>query len=121
MTPAQLARQKGFEANLRIRGRCAFTDTANSNGDPETLTILVEEAPIIPDPSEPVLQKESKVFTTIHAFAGSVKEPRNVGFFFEGTPKLKGRFYKVLEYQESASDAVTWRWACESERLDVVP
>lgn len=120
MTPTQQARILGFKAQLAQRGRAAFTDTANANGDPETVTIIVEDQAVLPDPDKP-LQMETPVYVRVHCLAGAVKNPRKVGHFYEGTPVLKGRAYKVLEYQESASDAVSWKWLCEAERLDVVP
>lgn len=111
-TIAQAARIRGFKANLLIRGRRVTTDSLDEQNKPQVLTVLIKDEPTMADPDKPA-QAKQPVYTTLTALAGSVTDPRAVQKFTEED----GRLYRVLRYEETVADLVTWKWYCESQRV----
>lgn len=105
-TVAQRARMKGFRETLRIRGRKM---TASSG---EQLVVVVHDEAILLDPNA-FVQAEKPVYAELNATAGSVANPRAVTSFSEAD---SGLVYQVIRYDESAADAVVWKWFCEVQR-----
>jgi hypothetical protein len=111
-TIAQNMRVAGFKANLRVRGRCMDADTG------ETVTVLVQDAPVLSDPDKPAQKKKpvyAQIFALAAAFGGTIKDPRAVETF---TQKDTGQVFTVFSYDETTGDAVTWKWFCEAQRED---
>ena len=109
---AQKARIAGFKASLRVRGRLATIGSANEDDDKHQLTILVEDAPVMPDPDRPA-QAENPVYATVACLAGSVENPREVSQFAEVATK---KVHKVLGFIETSGDQIGWRWSVETQR-----
>lgn len=105
-TPAQRCRRIGFLANLTARGRAMRTDAG------PLVICLVDDQPMLSDPTESA-RAEFPVYVNIIALSGSIKSPRDVRTF---TEVRTGKLFTVLEYRETAGDAVTWKWFCEAQR-----
>jgi len=111
MTPAQQARQRGFEANLATRGICVRCDTG------EKLKIIRKDVSTISDPEQSARQ-EKPVYCDIVSLSGGVLNPRNIASFTEVIDSVTdGRVFSVIHFDDKAADAVTWTWNCESSRL----
>lgn len=110
MTLAQRMRGAGFNANLRVRGREMITDTD------ETVTALVDDAQPLPDPTDEA-KAMNVIFASISVLVGAVESPRDIGFFRETA--IGGRNYKVLRFMESSADGVSFKFECESQRMNV--
>jgi hypothetical protein len=105
MTIAESARLKGFAAHLLIRGRPVTTNAG------ESLTVIVEDVSALLDPDQPA-QSQLPVYTQVTAAAGAVTDPRAVNKFTEAD----GRWHKVLTFNETRGNLVTWQWKCEAQR-----
>ena len=103
-TPVELGRVAGFNANLATRGRMMTTNTG------ETITVLVQNGAMLPDPNKPA-QEELPVYAVITCLAGALANPREVTVFTEGN-----QTHKVMSYNESSGDRVTWKFEVESQR-----
>ena len=107
MTIAEAARIQGFAANLLIRGRQM---TASSG---ETLCAIVQDEALLPDAST-IAEAQKRVYSIVSARAGSVADPKAVTSFTE--TESGGRKYEVIRFEESAADAVAWKWLCDVKR-----
>lgn len=109
-SPAQKARLAGFKANLRVRGRICSVNSNNEDDNEQSITLLIDDAPMMQDPDRPA-QAENPVYVGLTCLAGSLSDPRSVTAFVEGE-----KTYKVLEFLETAGDRVAWKWKCEAQR-----
>lgn len=109
-TPSELARLRGFQANLRVRGRDMVADTT------EPVRVLVQNASAMPDPDRPA-QGKQPVYAVITCLVGAVRDPRAIGKFTEGDGANQ-TVHRVLAYTETSGDRVTWRFEVESQRAD---
>lgn len=110
MTAAQIARQKGFKATLRTRGRKVKASTG------ESFFAVVQDDPPLLDPTT-VIQAQKTIYSTVSAEAGCVPNPRLV----KSLQEVDGRSYSVIRFDESAADAVVWKWFCEAQREQFKP
>ena len=110
-TPSELGRLRGFQANLRIRGRNMVADTT------ESVRVLVQNASALPDPERPA-QGTQPVYAMSSCLAGAVRDPRAIGKFTEGDGANQ-TVHKVLAYTETSGDRVTWKFEVESQRADL--
>lgn len=78
----------------------------------EKLVAIVSEEPLLPDAMN-FAATEKLVATSLSADVGAVENPRAVTSF---TEDAGGRVYTVLSYDESAADAVKWKWNCSASR-----
>ncbi len=109
MTPASKSRQRAFSSALKVRGRLL----AASSG--ETIKGIIHEEPTLPDPFAAV-QQAKPVYSSVSIEAGAVADPHSLVSLTEAASK---RTHKVLRFDESASDEVTWKFFCESTRLKI--
>lgn len=111
-TIVEQERMRGFQSNLYYRGRAVTADTLAVNGKPEAFTVMVQDQPEIADPDKP-LQAQRPVFTRLAAMVGCVKDPRAMQRI---TETASGRIHKVLRFEETSGDLVSWVWTCEAQR-----
>ena len=78
----------------------------------ERILAIVSDEPILMDAITSVAQAQKPIYATVSTIAGAVANPRAVTTFTE----VGGRAYDVIRYDESAADAVSWKWFCESDR-----
>ncbi|MGN6552530.1 MAG: hypothetical protein ACTHLW_02195 [Verrucomicrobiota bacterium] len=98
----------GFKANLRVRGRDVLAD----GEDDQMLRVLIQDVPLLDDGTGEAKGK-LPVYARIEALAGVLESPREIISFYE--PRTK-REYQVIQFEETAANAVTWKWLCESSR-----
>ncbi|HEY1790678.1 MAG TPA: hypothetical protein VGJ73_21195 [Verrucomicrobiae bacterium] len=106
-TPSEKARREGFRRNLMARGRMVSMDCSDI-----TIQAIVQDAQQLTDENRPAKQKKS-VYAVVTILSGIVPDPRDVGCF---TEVKTGKEYKVLWYDETTGDRVTWKFQCEAQR-----
>ena len=105
MTTIEEALGQGFDVLLATGARSYSASTG------ETVPMLVEDAPEIGDPMQP-LQAKTPLYARLSCKDGAVAAPYGVATFTEaGT----GKIYTVLRYEEDLM-GVSQRWLCEKQR-----
>jgi hypothetical protein len=108
LTPTERARRSGFQMNLMARGRLMTTD----GEPPSQMLAMVQDAMQLADEIKPAKLKKS-VYSVVTILAGTATDPRAIGNF---TEVKTGKTYKVIYYDETAGDRVTWKFHCEAQR-----
>ncbi len=105
MTTIEEALAQGLDVLIEVGARGFSADTG------ETISMLVEDAPDIGDPTN-MPQAKSPIYARLTCKAGLVASPYTVATFTDATTS---KTYRVLKFEEDLL-GISQRWLCEKQR-----
>ncbi len=108
LTTGQEARLVGIMALLDTDGRKITPDNGNE------FVGLIEDEQLLMEPVEQA-RANLPVYVKVTALKGAVPNPRAL----QQMTEAEYGTMKVLKYEETRGDVLTWSWRCEAQRQQV--